>query len=53
MTPVHFTALSMVDRSYFVDAEHRGQHAASKQTGQGELLAQRQRNERNVQRSEA
>lgn len=31
MTPVHFTALSMVDISYFVDAKHHCQHAASKQ----------------------
>lgn len=31
MTPVHFTALSMVDISYFVDAKHHCQHAALKQ----------------------
>ena len=31
MTPVHFTALSMVDISYFVDAKHHCSHAASKQ----------------------
>lgn len=31
MTPVHFTALSMVDISYFVDAKHHCRHAALKQ----------------------
>lgn len=31
MTPMHFTALSMVDISYFVDGGHHCQHAASKQ----------------------
>lgn len=30
MTPVHFTALSMVDTSYFVDAKHHCQHAGFK-----------------------
>lgn len=31
MTTMHFTALSMVDISYFVDATHQWQHAAWKQ----------------------
>lgn len=31
MTPVHFTALSMVDISYFVDAKHHCLHAVLKQ----------------------
>lgn len=38
MTPVHFTALSMVDISYFADANHHCQRAASEQMDEESVM---------------
>lgn len=35
MTPVHFTALGMVDISYSLDAKHHCRHAASEMNVRG------------------